>query len=407
MTLDAGLNKTTSTDHRGWLWVTTILSIIYNVSVLVARLFGKYGLLWYDDATMGLAYCIAIARWGILMQAAEHGLGADLAAANLPMNTHNIALVRPVESMANGMDAPLTILQHAFTSRVLLIICLYLAKLSIVLFSHRIFSGNLSHERIIFVTVYAIIGVGGIASMVAVSIDCHPSHYLLGQDGVACSSNTARSVVVCILDTLSEIAIVAVPVLLLSKLQMQETKKRMVYTVFAARIGVVVFGISQAVAYNHFLKHHNRASIGLLPTLSLQELWLMYSFISATIPCMRSFLGAFGSPRLAVISPGNTKQSGYGSQGTALSTLKRRFSGEKGREASARVSSKANFRPDGPFYGVDIRHEEREGAGDDNSLASDGSEQMIIRRDTQIHIEREAISVDGNDDTGHHVGHAR
>ncbi|KAK5739631.1 hypothetical protein LTR17_005115 [Elasticomyces elasticus] len=381
MTLDAGLNKTTSTDHRGWLWVTTILSIIYTVSVLIARLFGKYGLLWYDDATMGLAYCIAIARWGILMQAAEHGLGADLAAANLSMNTHNIAL-------------------YAFTSRVLLIICLYLAKLSIVLFSHRIFSGNLSHERVIFATVYGIIGIGGIASIVAVSVDCHPSHYLLGQDGVACSSNTARSVVVCILDTFSEIAIVAVPVLLLSKLQMQETKKRMVYTVFAARIGfahfmckkqseltpdsVVVFGISQAVAYNHFLKHHNRASIGLLPTLSLQELWLMYSFISATIPCMRSFLGAFGGPRLAVISPGNTMQSGNGSRGTALSTLKRRLSGEKGRETSTRMSHKANFRPDGPFYGVDIRHEERTGAGDDNSLASDGSEQMIIRRDTQM-----------------------
>ncbi|KAK5677177.1 hypothetical protein LTS10_010366 [Elasticomyces elasticus] len=395
MTLDAGLNKTTSTDHRGWLWVTTILSIIYTVSVLVARLFGKYGLLWYDDATMGLAY------------AAEHGLGADLAAAKLSMNTHNIALVRPIESMTNGMDAPLKMLQYAFTSRVLLIICLYLAKLSIVLFSHRIFSGNLSHERTIFATVYGIIGVGGIASMVAVTVDCHPSHYLLGQDGVACSSNTARSVIVCISDTLSEIAIVAVPVLLLSKLQMQKTKKRMVYTVFAARIGVVVFGISQAVAYNHFLKHHNRASIGLLPTLSLQELWLMYSFISATIPCMRSFLGAFGSPRLAIISPGNTKQSGYGSQGTALSTLKRPFGSEKGGDASARVSSKANFRPDGPFYGVDIRHEERKGAGDDNSLASDGSEQMIIRRDTQIHVEREAMSADGNDNNGHYVGQAR
>ncbi|KAK3642940.1 hypothetical protein LTR56_010537 [Elasticomyces elasticus] len=277
MTLDAGLNKTTSTDYRGWLWITIIVSIIYTVSVLVARLFGKYGLLWYDDATMGLAYCIAIARWGILMQAAEHGPGADLAAANLPMNTHNIAL-------------------YAFTSRVLLIICLYLAKLSIVLFSHRIFSGNLSHERMIFATVYGIIGVGGTASIVAVSVDCHPSHYLLGQDGVACSSNTAR---------------------------------------------VVAIGISQAVAYTHFLKHHNRASIGLLPKLSLQRLWPMYSFISATIPCMRSFLGAFGSPRLAVISPGNTKQSGYGSQGTALSTLKRSFGSEKGGDASVRVSSKA------------------------------------------------------------------
>lgn len=56
MTLDAGFNKTTSTDHRRRLWVITILSIIYTISVLIARLFGKYGLLWYDDATMGLAY---------------------------------------------------------------------------------------------------------------------------------------------------------------------------------------------------------------------------------------------------------------------------------------------------------------------------------------------------------------
>ncbi|KAK3626087.1 hypothetical protein LTR22_023303 [Elasticomyces elasticus] len=314
MTLDAGLNKATSTDHRGWLWVITILSIIYTISVLIARLFGKYGLLWYDDATMGLAYCVAVVRWGIQMHAISDGLGADLAIANLLPNTQNIAL-------------------------------------------------------------------------------------------------TTRSVLICILDTLSEIAIVAVPVLLISKLQMQEAKKRMVYTVFAARIGlddffVVVFGISQAVAYDRFLQDHNRASIGLLPTLSLQELWLMYSFISATIPSMRSFLGAFGSPRLAAISPGDTMQSGYGSRGYPLSTLKRPFRGEKGRAASARVLSQANLRPDGPFYGVDIRHEERKRADDGNSVASDGSEQMIIRRDTQIRVGREAISGDGNDEAGRYVGHA-
>jgi len=132
----------------------------------------------------------------------------------------------------------------------------------------------------------------------------------------------------------------------------------------------------------------------------------MYSFISATIPCMRSFLGAFGSPRLAVTSPGNTMQSGYGSRGIALCTLKEPFRGEKGRAALARVSSKANLRPDGLFYGVDIRHEERKRAGDGNSLASDGSEQMIIRRDTQIRVERETISGDGNDEAGQYVGHA-
>ncbi|KAK3616427.1 hypothetical protein LTR22_027071 [Elasticomyces elasticus] len=178
---------------------------------------------------------------------------------------------------------------------------------------------------------------------------------------------------------------------------MQEAKK---WTV------VIVLGISQAVAYDRFLRHHNRTSIGLLPTLSLQELWLMYSFISATIPCIRSFLGAFGSPKVAVTSPRNTMQSGYGSRDTALNTLKKPFRGEKGRAALARVSSKANLRPDGPFYGVDIRHEERRRAGDGNSLASDGSEQMIIRRDTQIRVEREAISGGGNGEAGHYVGYA-
>ncbi|KAK5695097.1 hypothetical protein LTR17_024622 [Elasticomyces elasticus] len=183
---------------------------------------------------------------------------------------------------------------------------------------------------------------------------------------------------------------------------MEGAKKQMVYTVFAA----LVLGISQAVAYERFLKHLNRASIGLLPTLSLQELWLMYSFISATIPCMRSFLDAFGSPRLAVTCPRNTMQSGYGSRGTALSTLKRPFRGEKASAASVRVSSNANHRPDGPFYGVDIRRQERKRAGDGNSLASDGSEQMIIRQDTQIRVEREATSGDGNDEAGHYAGYA-
>ncbi|KAK3616426.1 hypothetical protein LTR22_027070 [Elasticomyces elasticus] len=112
MTLDAGFNKTTSTDHRGWLWVTTILSIIYTISVLIARLFGKYGLLWYDDATMVLAYrasnegtqCVAIVRWGIQMHAISDGLGADLAIANLLPNSQNIALVRPIELRKHETD---------------------------------------------------------------------------------------------------------------------------------------------------------------------------------------------------------------------------------------------------------------------------------------------------------------
>ena len=53
---DAGLSKPTELDRRGWVWIITILSIVYSVCFLGARIFGKYGLLWWDDAVLASAY---------------------------------------------------------------------------------------------------------------------------------------------------------------------------------------------------------------------------------------------------------------------------------------------------------------------------------------------------------------
>ncbi|KAK5731428.1 hypothetical protein LTR17_011390 [Elasticomyces elasticus] len=123
--LDAGL-MTTSTDHRGWLWVTTILPVIYTIIVLIARLFGKYGLLWYDNVTMRLAYvrnscsssnAVRLMRERSVSQLfvwtsdcgrpIAHdidGLGANLTIANLLPNSQKIELVGPIEFMKHGTD---------------------------------------------------------------------------------------------------------------------------------------------------------------------------------------------------------------------------------------------------------------------------------------------------------------
>ena len=53
---DAGFSRPTADDHRGWLWVVTILSIIYSATFFGARLFGKYGMLWWDDVVLGTSY---------------------------------------------------------------------------------------------------------------------------------------------------------------------------------------------------------------------------------------------------------------------------------------------------------------------------------------------------------------
>jgi len=52
----AGFGKPTDSDHRAWLWVSTVLSILYTSCFLIARVFAKYGMLWWDDIILGLAY---------------------------------------------------------------------------------------------------------------------------------------------------------------------------------------------------------------------------------------------------------------------------------------------------------------------------------------------------------------
>lgn len=68
-----GFHTATAEDHRAWLWVrlkpppssnravdmsqvASILSLLYSVLCLAARLVGKWDMLWWDDAVLGIAY---------------------------------------------------------------------------------------------------------------------------------------------------------------------------------------------------------------------------------------------------------------------------------------------------------------------------------------------------------------
>lgn len=52
--LNAGFQTPTSDDHRPWLWVTTLLSLIYSFLCLAARLLAKWDMFWWDDAILGM-----------------------------------------------------------------------------------------------------------------------------------------------------------------------------------------------------------------------------------------------------------------------------------------------------------------------------------------------------------------
>jgi hypothetical protein len=152
---------------------------------------------------------------------------------------------------------------------------------------------------------------------------------------------------------------------------------------------VIALAIAQAAAYARFLSN-GKASIGLVPTLALQELWLMYALISSTIPCLQAFVGAFTTNGLVIAGQTTIQVSRQGnSNSIPLSSLRTNRSGA----SRAGVSNKKAVWPDPGLYDVGVTHGANMRAadrGDGQSIASDGSQQMIIRRDTQIDVHSEA-----------------
>lgn len=49
------LSPISPNDHSGYLWIATILGVIYTFIVAVVRLYVKFGVLGADDYVLGLA----------------------------------------------------------------------------------------------------------------------------------------------------------------------------------------------------------------------------------------------------------------------------------------------------------------------------------------------------------------
>ncbi|KAK4551984.1 hypothetical protein LTR86_010776 [Recurvomyces mirabilis] len=73
-------------NHQAPLWVVTILSLIYSMIFLLARLAAKYKSLGSDDALLGLAYLVSLAQWSAVFQALN--LGAEKLESTLSLQ-HN------------------------------------------------------------------------------------------------------------------------------------------------------------------------------------------------------------------------------------------------------------------------------------------------------------------------------
>jgi len=177
----------------------------------------------------------------------------------------------------------------------------------------------------------------------------------------------------------------------------------------ATVVAAFVFRLFVAALFIGFLVNHLRylsrfeegsgsASLAIVPSLIWLETLLSYALLSTTIPCLKGFLGRFQTGDLARLNE-TTAEYGYGSQNGsrfgskcqehnfALRSLtkhsKSRGSGRIGNSMSPlKELRSAKVGHSAMAYGGRAR-------GENASIQSDGSEQLIIHRHTEIDVTTE------------------
>ncbi|KAK5120384.1 hypothetical protein LTR85_006323 [Meristemomyces frigidus] len=184
------------------------------------------------------------------------------------------------------------------------------------------------------------------------------------------------------IDVCFEIAMVLVPAYVFSTLQMSVQRKITVMAAFAFRVGVAIIFIVYLESYIHF-RQHGKDSIGAVNSIILQEVLIAYSLISATIPCLKGFLGRFQTGDLAKLSESETRQT-YGSRGGAQSQSYALSSLDREGMSRRRPTQKDFIQ----LQPVNVEHSATASGGDNTSasLRSFGSEQMIIHKRTEVDI---------------------
>lgn len=84
------------------------------------------------------------------------------------------------------------------------------------------------------------------------------------------------------------------PVWFISKNELKASKKRIVIFVYAFRLLVIAVSVAVTTTYFNFLQNGSD-NIDITPVVAWEEVLLAFSLISASFPCLRSFLWAFMS----------------------------------------------------------------------------------------------------------------
>ncbi|KAK4544788.1 hypothetical protein LTR36_004037 [Oleoguttula mirabilis] len=276
----------TPDDHQASLWITSLLSLMFSVVVLAARVVVKWGAFGADDIALGIAYVLATAHWITMYMAMSRGLGKSATLLSHQM----VVEMSKVRALV-------------YTSRILLLVVTGLTKCTVI----------------------------------------------------------GRWRAIATIDIILEVGLAVLPAYL-----------------FSTALPISAYVVSYAAYLSG-----GRPGIGMVTTLVWQEVWIAYALMSATVPILKGFVGRFTTAALVRIDQsGSGMRSGtYPSAATLGSGVHGRAEGTRGEAIELRLIGHAE-------NSAEVWHEEERREAE--SIASNGSEKMIIQRRMEWEVRTDA-----------------
>lgn len=403
------LLEVTPTDHCAWVAIATTLGLCCALVTLLLRAFVRVVIsppFGHDDTTILAATVVATIQSSVVLYAVSKGLGRA------------VDLVSPDDLQA---------IEKAFYAADLLyLLAAYLSKCSIMFLLLRL-TPSRQHRQAFNLTL-VILTAWLFASVFAIALRCDLSHpWSIYQE--KCTALLLRWQIVVALDIITEALIFGMSYYLVHGLHMSTKNKFIVLGSFGFRLAVIPFLIIRLVSYPH---HHLSTN----PTFVLTHfsVWtqttLYVSLMVSTIPCLKPFVaglntgyGAFDTEHVATQAYASYGSNGYASRqrrgrgsnilssksGTGFDEESSGFGGDRNRKKRAMANEGAGTNTSGhhgrtsPAVANDLDarlagQEEEHGKGkatthamavaqDGNSIGSNDSQQMIIRKDVAWKVE--------------------
>jgi len=354
----------TPDDHGGAVWNASILCAIYIFITTLLRFWVKRKLVGLDDWFAAAAAVIALGQCCSVFVALSRGLGQSYAG----LSSSEIERVG----------------QAALSSQILFLLSLCLAKVSVILLLRRLSGEGMQTACGICLGICVLWGV---ASMLVVVINCTPLQ-VMGVNNNFCSSLTLRWVLIGTIDSVTEVLIIVVPVILVWRLQMDTERKFMVIAAFIPRISLIIF-IGLHIRYIAGLSSDSNIGVAFATPMIYQQVELGCSIVSCTVPCLRKFLNHFDTG-MGLTLGYTTQPKGSTGRSYQLGPLKsftsryRLHSSDITKPRTSKVgtapvdhsnSSQPNGLEQGSKHSVD-----------DDCHNSIGSQDMIIRKDVKWEV---------------------